>query len=88
MFFHTKRFQYNAKPDNPDPIFAKQMQELLGGQWGEISVMMTYLFQGVELPRSRQVPRHAHGYRHRGDWARGDDRHHNRPPAGDISRRS
>src|SRR5215207_4560056 len=46
VFFHTKRFQYNAKPDNPDPIFAKQMQELLGGQWGEISVMMTYLFQG------------------------------------------
>jgi len=46
VFFHTKQFQYNAKPDNPDPIFAKQMQELLGGQWGEISVMMTYLFQG------------------------------------------
>ena len=46
MFTHTKQFQYNAKPDNPDPIFAKQMQELLGGQWGEISVMMTYLFQG------------------------------------------
>ncbi len=46
MFFHTKQFQYNAKPDNPDPIFAKQMQELLGGQWGEMSVMMTYLFQG------------------------------------------
>ncbi len=46
MFFHTKQFQYNAKPDNPDPIFSKQMQELLGGQWGEISVMMTYLFQG------------------------------------------
>src|SRR5215217_8428556 len=46
VFTHTKRFQYNAKPDNPDPIFAKQMQELLGGQWGEISVMMTYLFQG------------------------------------------
>ncbi len=46
MFFHTKQFQYNAKPDNPDPIFAKQMQELLGGQWGEISVMMGYLFQG------------------------------------------
>jgi Mn-containing catalase len=46
VFFHTKQFQYNAKPDDPDPIFAKQMQELLGGQWGEISVMMTYLFQG------------------------------------------
>jgi Mn-containing catalase len=46
LFFHTKQFQYNAKPDAPDPIFAKQMQELLGGQWGEISVMMGYLFQG------------------------------------------
>ena len=46
MFSHTKQFQYNAKPDSPDPIFAKQMQELLGGQWGEISVMMGYLFQG------------------------------------------
>ena len=46
MFSHTKRFQYNAKPDAPDPIFAKQMQELIGGQWGEMSVMMAYLFQG------------------------------------------
>jgi Mn-containing catalase len=43
LFFHTKQFQYNANPENPDPIFAKQMQELLGGQWGEISVIMTYL---------------------------------------------
>jgi Mn-containing catalase len=42
VFTHTKQFQYHAKLDAPDPIFAKQMQELLGGQWGEISVMMTY----------------------------------------------
>ena len=28
------------------PLFAKMLQEPLGGQWGEISVMMTYLFQG------------------------------------------
>jgi Mn-containing catalase len=46
VFTHTKRFQYNAKPDAPDPIFAKQMQELIGGQWGEMSVMVNYLFQG------------------------------------------
>jgi Mn-containing catalase len=37
---------YHAKPERPDPIFAKMLQEPLGGQWGEISVMMTYLFQG------------------------------------------
>jgi Mn-containing catalase len=46
MFFRHKHLQYHARPDRPDPIFAKQLQEPLGGQWGEISVMMTYLFQG------------------------------------------
>jgi len=46
MFFRHKHLQYHAKPEKPDPIFAKQLQEPLGGQWGEISVMMTYLFQG------------------------------------------
>ncbi|TCT02147.1 manganese catalase family protein [Aquabacter spiritensis] len=46
MFTHTKHLQYQAKPDKPDPQFAKMLQEPLGGQWGEISVMMTYLFQG------------------------------------------
>jgi Mn-containing catalase len=46
MFLHDKRLQYNAKPDAPDPLFAKKLQEVLGGQWGEMSVMMTYLFQG------------------------------------------
>jgi Mn-containing catalase len=46
LFFHTKRFQYNATPDSPNPVFAKQMQEILGGQWGEMSVMNGYLFQG------------------------------------------
>ena len=46
MFFRQKHLQYHARPEKPDPIFAKQLQEVLGGQWGEISVMMTYLFQG------------------------------------------
>ena len=46
MFFRTNQFQYNAKPERPDPVYAQKLQEVLGGQWGEISVMMTYLFQG------------------------------------------
>jgi manganese catalase len=46
MFFRSKNLQYNARPDKPDPVFARQLQEVLGGQWGEISVMMSYLFQG------------------------------------------
>lgn len=46
MFYHDKRLQYHARPDAPDPLFARKLQEVLGGQWGEMSVMMTYLFQG------------------------------------------
>jgi Mn-containing catalase len=46
MFFHVKELQYQAKPAAPDPLFASRLQEVLGGQWGEMSVMMTYLFQG------------------------------------------
>jgi Mn-containing catalase len=46
MFRHTRHLQYHAKPERADPIFAKQLQEVIGGQWGEMSVMITYLFQG------------------------------------------
>lgn len=46
MFYHIKELQYNAKPERPDPLFAKQLQEILGGQFGEISVALQYLFQG------------------------------------------
>jgi Mn-containing catalase len=46
MFFHSKQLAFQSRPERPDPIFAKMLQEPLGGQWGEISVMMTYLFQG------------------------------------------
>ncbi|OYD06637.1 manganese catalase family protein [Paludifilum halophilum] len=46
MFYHIKELQYEAKPDRPDPVYAKKLQEILGGQFGEITVMMQYLFQG------------------------------------------
>ncbi|WP_079479151.1 manganese catalase family protein [Halobacillus salinus] len=46
MFYHVKELQYNAKPTQPDPVYAKKLQEILGGQYGEMSVMMQYLFQG------------------------------------------
>lgn len=49
MFYHVKELQYHAKPERPDPLFAKQLQEILGGQFGEISVAMQYLFQGWNL---------------------------------------
>ncbi|MCM3710128.1 manganese catalase family protein [Sporosarcina luteola] len=46
MFYHIKELQFRSKPERPDPLFAKQLQEILGGQFGEISVALQYLFQG------------------------------------------
>jgi Mn-containing catalase len=46
MFYHTKRLQYFTPPEKPDPIYAKKIQELIGGTFGEMTVMMQYLFQG------------------------------------------
>jgi len=46
MFFHVKELQYDARPEKPDPLYAKRLQELLGGKFGEMTVMMSYLFQG------------------------------------------
>ncbi|MBD2770582.1 manganese catalase family protein [Iningainema tapete] len=46
MFYHTKKLQYFKPPEKPDPIYAKKIQELIGGTFGEMTVMMQYLFQG------------------------------------------
>jgi len=45
MFYHIKELAYQAKPERPDPLFARRIQELIGGQFGEMSVMNQYLFQ-------------------------------------------
>ncbi|GGM86823.1 Mn-containing catalase [Lentzea pudingi] len=46
MFLHTSRLQFEAKPDRPDAHYARKLQELIGGAYGEMSVTMQYLFQG------------------------------------------
>src|SRR3954463_1158357 len=46
MFKHVDYLQYQAKPEKPDALLAAKMQELVGGQFGEMTVMMQYLWQG------------------------------------------
>jgi len=46
LFRHQKELQFEVKVDRPDPMLARQVQEVLGGQFGEMTVMMQYLFQG------------------------------------------
>lgn len=46
MYRHSKELQFHAKPERPDALFAAKLQELVGGQFGEMTVMMQYLWQG------------------------------------------
>jgi Mn-containing catalase len=46
MFRHSKQLQFRARPEKPDALFAAKLQEIIGGQFGEMSVMMQYLWQG------------------------------------------
>ncbi|NHC34515.1 manganese catalase family protein [Scytonema millei] len=46
MFYHKKQLQYFTPPAKPDAVYAKKLQELIGGSFGEMTVMMQYLFQG------------------------------------------
>jgi Mn-containing catalase len=46
MFFHDGgKLQYEVKVDTPNPIFAKALQQAIGGIQGEIRVCLQYLFQ-------------------------------------------
>lgn len=45
MFFHKQDLQFAATPQKPDPAYARKLQEVLGGQYGEITVAMQYGFQ-------------------------------------------
>lgn len=45
MFYHDDKLQYTVRVDEPNPIFAKHLQQAIGGVEGEIRVAMQYLFQ-------------------------------------------
>ena len=45
MYYVDKRLQYPVKVETPDPLFARQLQQAIGGIEGEIRVCMQYFFQ-------------------------------------------
>lgn len=45
MFYQDGKLQYEVKVDNPNPLFAKALQQAIGGVEGEIRVCLQYLFQ-------------------------------------------
>lgn len=47
MFYHSSKLQYEVRVDTPDPVFAKYLQQAIGGVEGEIRVAMQYFFQAM-----------------------------------------
>ncbi len=45
MYYHDKKLQWPVRVENPDPLFARQLQQAIGGIEGEIRVCMQYFFQ-------------------------------------------
>jgi len=45
MFFHHKELAYTVRVDKPNPVFARMLQQAIGGPEGEMRVMNQYLFQ-------------------------------------------
>jgi Mn-containing catalase len=45
MFYHDDRLQYPVRVETPNPIFARMLQQAIGGVEGEIRVMLQYMFQ-------------------------------------------
>src|SRR3954452_5091665 len=46
MFFHHRDLAYTVRVDKPNPVFARMLQQAIGGPDGEMRVMTQYLFQG------------------------------------------
>lgn len=46
MFYHDRELQYKVRVDKPNPVFARMLQQAIGGIEGEIRVCLQYLFQG------------------------------------------
>src|SRR5579875_56573 len=45
MFYTDGRLQYPVRVDSPNPLYAKMLQQAIGGIEGEIRVAMQYFFQ-------------------------------------------
>lgn len=46
MFYADGKLQYEVRVEEPSPLFAKMLQQAIGGVEGEIRVCLQYLFQG------------------------------------------
>lgn len=53
MFFHDEPLQYEVDVEQPDPYFAKMLQQAIGGAEGEMRVALQYMFQAFAVPQEK-----------------------------------
>ncbi|WP_433623901.1 manganese catalase family protein [Halomicrococcus sp. NG-SE-24] len=54
MFYHDNELQYDVEVEEPNPYFAKMLQQAIGGAEGEMRVALQYMFQAFAVPASKQ----------------------------------
>lgn len=45
MFYTDNKLQFPVRVEKPNPVFARALQQAIGGVEGEIRVAMQYMFQ-------------------------------------------
>lgn len=50
MFYTDYKLQFPVRTETPNPVFARALQQAIGGVEGEIRVAMQYMFQAWALP--------------------------------------
>lgn len=53
MFYHDNELQYEVTVEEPDPRFAKMLQQAIGGAEGEMRVALQYMFQAFAVPADK-----------------------------------
>ncbi|MFC4358220.1 manganese catalase family protein [Halobium salinum] len=54
MFYHDDELQFEVTVEDPNPRFAKLLQQAIGGAEGEMRVALQYMFQAFAVPQEKQ----------------------------------
>jgi Mn-containing catalase len=54
VFFHDDELQFEVEVEDPDPRFAKMLQQAIGGAEGEMRVALQYMFQAFAVPKEKE----------------------------------
>ena len=54
MFYHDNELQYEVEVEEPNPYFAKMLQQAIGGVEGEMRVALQYMFQAFGVPKEKK----------------------------------